>query len=78
VRQAAHYRFIPINITIPDFQVKTAIRVGANPCFVMYGRALAAEIGQRHEVTCIAFLALGESVIIHGSASQPEILIKRS
>ena len=46
VHGAAHYGFIYIHIAVPDFQVVTAIRVGANPCFVVNIRPLAAEIGQ--------------------------------
>jgi hypothetical protein len=40
--------FININIAIPDFQVETAIRIGANPGFVMNGCPLAAKVRQGH------------------------------
>jgi hypothetical protein len=72
VRQAAHDRFVSIDITVSDFKVETAIRISANPCLVVDSRALAAEIGKGHEVSGVAFLALGESEIFHGSSSQPE------
>jgi hypothetical protein len=40
----AHNGFIYINITIPDFQIEAAIRIGANPGFVLNGCALVTEI----------------------------------
>jgi hypothetical protein len=66
VHRAAHDRLVSINITIPDFQVEAAIRIGANPCFKLYGCALTAEIGQRYEVSGIALLTLGETDLFHG------------
>ena len=66
MQRAAHDGLISINITVPDFQVETAIRVGANPGFELYRGTLATEIGQRHEVTCITFLTFGEIELFHG------------
>jgi hypothetical protein len=68
---AAHDRLIDIHITVPDFQVEAAIRIGADPGFIADGRPLAAEIGQRHEVSGVALLALGETDWFHESSSQP-------
>jgi len=31
MERPAHNGFVNINITIPDFQVETTIRIGANP-----------------------------------------------
>ena len=45
MRGSVHNGFVDINIPIPDFQVKAAIRIGANPGFVMNIGSLAAEIG---------------------------------
>jgi hypothetical protein len=45
MHRAAHDRLIPIDITVPDFKIETAIRIGANPGFKLYGRSLTAEIG---------------------------------
>jgi len=42
---SAHNGFVNIDIAIPDFQVEAAIRIRANPCFVMNIGPLAAEIG---------------------------------
>jgi len=36
--------FVNIDVTIPDFQVETAIRIGANPCLVMNGCPLTAKV----------------------------------
>ena len=40
--------FVNIDITVPDFQVVTAIRIGANPCFVMNSCPLITKIRQGH------------------------------
>ena len=37
---------INIDIAVADFQVKTTLRIGANPSFVLNRRALTAEIGK--------------------------------
>ena len=41
---AAHNRFIDIDITVPDFQVETTIRVGANPGFIVNSCPLATKV----------------------------------
>jgi len=41
----AHNGLVNIDIAIPDFQVETAIRIGANPCFIMNVCSLTTEIG---------------------------------
>jgi hypothetical protein len=45
VGSATHDRFINVNITIPDLDVKTAFRIGANPCFEMDSGSLTTVIG---------------------------------
>ncbi len=60
-----HNRFVNIDIPVPDFQVEAAIGVSANPCFVMNVGALAAEIGQGHQVSSLALLTLGETELFH-------------
>jgi len=50
-----HDRFVDINITIPDLQVETAIRVGAHPSFVLNGRPLTAEIREGNKIAALAF-----------------------
>ena len=44
MKRAAHDGFVNIDITIPDFKVKAAIRVGANPGFVVDSCALATKV----------------------------------
>jgi hypothetical protein len=44
MQHSAHNGFIKIDITIPDFKVETAIRVGADPGLVVNSCPLAAEI----------------------------------
>ena len=63
---AAHDRFVSIDVTIPDFQVEAAIRIGANPGLELNRCPLAAEIGQRDQVSGIAFLTFGETNLFHG------------
>jgi hypothetical protein len=65
VERPAHDRFINIDITIPDFQVESAIRIGANPGFVVNSCPLATKIRQGHQVSSLALLALGEIELFH-------------
>jgi hypothetical protein len=65
VQRPADYGFVDIDVTVPDFEVKTAIRIGANPGFVMNGRPLTAKVGQGHQLSRIAFQALGEIRLFH-------------
>jgi hypothetical protein len=48
VAGAAEDRLVQIDIAVPDFQVKPAFRICANPGFIMYRCPLAPEIGQRN------------------------------
>jgi hypothetical protein len=66
VERAAHDRFVSIDIAVPDFQVETAIGIGANPGFILDRCPLAAEIRKRHQVSRIAFLTFGEIDLFHG------------
>jgi len=65
VKRPTHNGFVEINVTIPDFQVETAIRIGANPCFIFDSCSLTAKIRQWHQVSSRAFLALGEIKLFH-------------
>jgi len=60
-----HDGLIEINIAIPDFQVVAAIRIGANPCFIVDRCPLIAKIRQGHQVTRLALLTLGETELFH-------------
>ena len=44
MERSAHDWLIDVNIAIPDFQVEAALRIGANPGFVLYVCSLAAKI----------------------------------
>ena len=63
----AHNGFVNINIPIPDFQVVAAIRVSANPGFVVNGCPLIAKIRQGHQVSSFTLLTLGEIKLLHES-----------
>lgn len=65
VHCAAHNGFIYIDVAIADFQIKTALRIGADPCFVFDGSALAPEVRERDKVACFAFLTFGKAVLFH-------------
>ncbi|MCX5993869.1 MAG: hypothetical protein NT177_06595, partial [Chloroflexi bacterium] len=52
---AAEDRLVQIDVAVPDFQVEPAFRICANPGFIMYRCPLAAEIGQRNQITYFAF-----------------------
>jgi len=56
---------VDVNITIPDFQVVIAIRIGANPRFVVNGCPLAAKIRQGHQVSGLTLLTFGEIKLFH-------------
>jgi hypothetical protein len=55
-----------INITIPDLDVVTTFRIGANPGFIRDGSPLAAEVRQGYQVAHMTFVALGHSILFHG------------
>jgi len=61
----AHNGFVDIDIAIPDFQIETTIRIGANPCFIVNIRPLTAEIGKGHQVSSLALQAFGEIELFH-------------
>jgi len=65
MERATYNGFINVYITIPDLQVITTVRIGANPCFVMNSRPLITEIRQGHQVSRVALLAFGEIVLFH-------------
>ncbi len=58
-----HNGFVNIDIPIPDFQVVAAIRVSANPGFVVNSCPLIAKIRQGHQVSSFTLLTLGEIIM---------------
>ena len=75
VERPAHDGFVDIDITIPDLEVEAAIRIGADPSFVMNGCSLVAEIRQGHQVARLAFLTFGKTVrLFHGDLLPTYIL----
>jgi len=60
-----HNGFINIDIAIPDFQVEAAIRIGADPCFIMNSCPLTTEVRQGHQVSILTLLALWEIKLFH-------------
>jgi hypothetical protein len=65
-------RLVNIDIAVADFQVKTTLRIGANPGLILDRGALTTEIGKGHQVTSFAFLAFGEiSIRFQKSTSHP-------
>jgi hypothetical protein len=61
VQRPADYGFVDIDVTVPDFKVKTAIGIGANPRFVVNGCPLTAKVGQGYQISRITLLAFGET-----------------
>jgi hypothetical protein len=78
VKRTAHNWFINIYIAIPDFQIKTAFRIGADPGFVLYIGTLAAKIGQRHQVSGLAALTFGEIRLFHEIHLPPRLKFSTS
>jgi hypothetical protein len=66
MERPVHDRLIDIDISVPDFQVETAIRIGAYPSLVPYRSTLAPEIREWYEITGVALLTLGENHVFHG------------
>ncbi len=62
---SVHNGLINIDITIPDFEVKAAIRISADPSFVVNIRPLATEIRQGHQVSRLASLTFRETFLFH-------------
>jgi hypothetical protein len=57
--------FVNINVTVPDFQVETTIRIGANPRFVVNGCPLTTKVRKGHQVSRLTLLAFGEIELVH-------------
>ena len=65
-------RFIEIDVAVADFDVESALGVGANPRFEVHGRTLAPEIRKGYQVAQAAHLTLRKHDRLHYLASQPE------
>ena len=65
MKRPAHNRFVKINITVPDFQVEAAIRIGANPGFVVNNCPLTAKIRQGHQNSSFTLLTRGKIKLFH-------------
>ena len=72
MERAAHDGLVDIDITVPDFEVIAAIRIGAHPGLITNRCPLAAKIGEGHQISGIAFLAFGETDLFHGVLLQTE------
>src|SRR6185295_18435074 len=68
VQRAAGDRLVDIEVAVADLDVEAALGIGAGPRLEMNCRALAAEIGQRDEITLLALLAFWKTGDIHGAA----------
>lgn len=60
-----HNRFIDINVTIPDLQIKAALRVGAHPGLIDDRSALASKIRKGNQISIIALATLGKDKLLH-------------
>jgi hypothetical protein len=65
VVDAAQDRLVYINISVSDFKIIAAIRIGTNPGFIVYGRSLVAEIGKGHQIALVTFKTLGKTRLFH-------------
>jgi hypothetical protein len=57
---------VNVNVTIPDLQVETTIRIGANPCLIVNRCSLTAKIRKGHQVSRFTLLALRKIGLFHG------------
>jgi hypothetical protein len=69
MHRAADNRLVNVDVTVPYLEVEAAIGVSADPCFIVNWRALTAKVRQRHQIACIALLALGQTELLHKTTS---------
>jgi hypothetical protein len=70
-------RFVNIDIAIANFQIETAVRISADPGFVLNSSTLTTEIGKRYQIASFAFLTLGEIVVLFQKTHLPSRLINQ-
>ena len=71
-------RFIDVNVAVSDFQIESTFRIGTNPGFILDRRTLAAKIRKRHEISGLAFLTFGETVVrFQKPTSRPAIMTQK-
>ena len=58
---AVRNRLVDVQVAVANLEIKTTIRVRTDPRLVVNRRPLAPEIGQRHQVACLALLAVGKA-----------------
>ncbi len=73
MERSAHNGFVYVNIAVPDFQVEAAIRIGADPCFIVNSCPLTTEIRQGHQVSSVALQAFGKVRLFHGVHLPPNL-----
>jgi len=69
-------RLVNINVAVSNFQIESALGISANPGFILDSCALAAEIRKRNKISTLAFLTLGEIVVLFQKIHLPSSLIK--
>jgi hypothetical protein len=67
--------FVNIDVTITNFKIETAIRIGTNPGFVLYCSALTTEVRKGNQISKLAFLALGVIIVQFQKIHLPSHLI---
>ena len=65
VHTARGDRFVQVNVSVADLDIETAIRIGANPRFVMDCCSLPAVVRQWYELTYVALQALRNDPVFH-------------
>jgi hypothetical protein len=69
------YRLVDVHVTVTDFQIKSTVRVSANPGLILNCGSLAAEIRKRHQIPGLTFLTFGEIIIRFQRVHLPSSLI---
>jgi hypothetical protein len=67
MHRTAAYRFVYVDISVSYLDIVSAIKIGADPCFIVDRCALRAKVGQRYQITGFAFLTLGKNCRFHES-----------
>jgi hypothetical protein len=65
MHSSAAYGFIEVYVTVPDFDVEPAIRIGAYPRFVVHSCALTSIVGKGKQLAYAALKTLGNCPFFH-------------
>ena len=72
------YGFVKVYIAVPDFDVETAIRIGAHPRLIVYCRSLTTVVRKGYELAYITLEALRNCLVFHKNLLPRQVLAEYS